>query len=44
MSKGTLNVFVGFVNFISKNWKLKHVTIELFESFVIIIVAMVLQL
>jgi hypothetical protein len=31
MSKGTRDVFVVGVNFISSDWEAKHVTIQLFE-------------
>jgi len=31
MSKGTRDVFVVVVNFISSDWEIKHVTIGLFE-------------
>jgi hypothetical protein len=31
MSKGTRDVFVVGVNFISNDWEAKHVTIELFQ-------------
>ncbi len=44
MSKGTRDVFVVVVNFISSDWKARHVTIKLFEISNTSDVAMALKL
>jgi hypothetical protein len=32
MSKGTHDVYTLFISFLGSNWKLKHVTLSLFEA------------